>query len=204
MNEWFRYANYFAKQAEPGLIILAQALALGTGLYPRDILIKAIAGTLYEIQLPDGSIIAYRPTQVEPTMWNGIKLSRTTNLPIASSTFTFIPWQSLDLDQGLIWNPLDPNFIIIPDEVAVVEITAGVVCANASARAMGLEVVRSDGVIIASNSNSSMIDQAGCLTTGPIPVVIGERYGVRVWFSGTVTVLPRSQTFVSATVLGTN
>lgn len=46
-NDWFRQANLLAKYADPMSQARAIELTKGSGLYPRDVLLKAMRGTLY-------------------------------------------------------------------------------------------------------------------------------------------------------------
>lgn len=51
-NEWFRQANRLTKYIAPELQITARNAVAGTPLYPRDIQIQLMAGTLFSIQFP--------------------------------------------------------------------------------------------------------------------------------------------------------
>ncbi len=45
--DWFRQANLLAKYADPMSQIRSKEIAAGSGLYPRDVLLKAMRGRLY-------------------------------------------------------------------------------------------------------------------------------------------------------------
>ncbi len=53
-NEWFKQANLLAKYADPLTQATAIELTKGSGLYPRDIILKAMRGRLYWFSTPDG------------------------------------------------------------------------------------------------------------------------------------------------------
>jgi len=56
-NEWFRQANVLTKYIAPQLQITAREAVVGTPLYPRDVQVALMAGTLFSIHLDDGTIL---------------------------------------------------------------------------------------------------------------------------------------------------
>ncbi len=46
-NDWFKQANLLAKYADPMSLVAAKEMTKGTGLYPRDVLLKAMRGRLH-------------------------------------------------------------------------------------------------------------------------------------------------------------
>lgn len=55
-NDWFRQANLLAKYADGMTQARAIALTKGTGLYPRDIILKAMRGRLYIFHDENGKV----------------------------------------------------------------------------------------------------------------------------------------------------
>lgn len=55
-NDWFRQANLLAKYADSMTQARAIALTKGTGLYPRDIILKAMRGRLYYFRDETGKV----------------------------------------------------------------------------------------------------------------------------------------------------
>ena len=53
-QEWFRQANALTKYIAPDMQISAREATKNTPLYPRDILIALMAGTLFSLKLDDG------------------------------------------------------------------------------------------------------------------------------------------------------
>ncbi len=52
--DWFRQANLLAKYADAASIVRSKEMAAGSGMYPRDILLKAMRGRLYNWTDQDG------------------------------------------------------------------------------------------------------------------------------------------------------
>jgi len=52
--DWFKQANLLAKYADAASIIRSKEMAAGSGMYPRDVLLKAMRGRLYNWVDQDG------------------------------------------------------------------------------------------------------------------------------------------------------
>ena len=123
LNTWFTSANRMAKQLLPSQQVLAIALAKGTGLYPRDLLVKSIYGGMFDIATEDGRLIQHRVFQLEDVMFQGAILQLTSNQVIPGTTETQFVWPLPVLDTAGFWDITQPKRLTIPQGVEVIALT---------------------------------------------------------------------------------
>jgi len=100
-NELFRQRNVLTKYIAPNLQITAREATKGTPLYPRDIQVALMAGTLFSIHLDDGPVLYSMATR------NAVSES----LDVISKTQGGILFRNADQ-----WDLLEPG---VPDQTLV-------------------------------------------------------------------------------------
>lgn len=121
-NNWFRDAVQLAKRLPATYIADSKQVALDTGLYPKDPLMSAMAGNLYEIVLEDGTVIPKWVPKVHPTMFTGARLELNVNQTIPAVTSHPVAWEKVPLDIAGFFDPTVPTRLTIPTGVNVVEL----------------------------------------------------------------------------------
>jgi len=119
-NAWFKAANEIAKRAHGSQIAQSMVLARGTGLYPRDLIIRAIGVGLIDIVFPGGNISTYRQGGIDPVAFQGaiVQLAAPIAIPIGVSTV--MTWTLPLKDTGGFWNVAFPTRLTIPAGVTIV------------------------------------------------------------------------------------
>lgn len=122
LNQWFKDANRAAKKADPNQQRIAIEMSKGTGLYPRDILLKAMSSGFYELHLDDGRVMLPTAPFVEAKVFNGCRVQENTTQALAAGTFTTLTWPLPIIDSAGFWNVSAPTRLTIPQYVEVVSI----------------------------------------------------------------------------------
>jgi hypothetical protein len=200
-KRWFADANRLAIRGDAGQMALAIRAAKGTGLYPRDILIKAMGTGFFDAIDEDGNFITKRWHFLEPVMYQGVSLNLVANQAIAAGTNTAVQWGLPQIDTAGFWNAGAPTLITIPTGVEWIGFQASYACTASVAGSWFLWVER-----VA--PSSLIIVQAGGpdgytngIVAAPFPVVAGETYRVMVFFSSARTLILGPKTSFSATIL---
>ena len=179
-NAWFKGANELAKKAEPTQMNLAIEMTKGTGLYPRDLLLKQMSGGLYDIVEDDGSNPQYFRPFRETVVFQGaiLELTAAQNIPVGVvHPITFpLPVR----DTATFWSLLNPTRLTIPAGVNIVQLTAGWVSTQ-------IEPVQDSRTFISKN-NATGIGQfktrtgrAGVtVSRGPLTVVTGDFFELEI------------------------
>ena len=123
-NTWFKEANQLAKRIWPDQMSLAMAMTKGTGLYPRDLILRQMSGGIYDLYMPDGR--HYLPTSMprEAIMFQGAILNLTANQALTAGAQNVITWPLPVLDTMGFWNILTPTRLTIQPGVEFVELKA--------------------------------------------------------------------------------
>ncbi len=121
-NKWFTAANRLAKRVWPDQISLAMVMTKGTGLYPRDLLLRQMSGGIYDLITSDG--VNYKPTSFprEAVVFQGAILENTVPQVLAASGWRILSWQLPVRDTMGMWSVAAPTGLTIPAGVEVVEV----------------------------------------------------------------------------------
>lgn len=97
----------------------------GTGLYPRDLFMKAVSGTMLPIEDENGRIVTGRQWRLEPVQWQGFLIRPTSNISHGTGAYNPISWP-LPYSQTLpFWDAGAPTGITVPAGVEWMEFTFG-------------------------------------------------------------------------------
>lgn len=177
-RNWFRAANQIALRADPTQIKAAMEATRNSGLYPRDLIIRAMGVGLIDILQPDGSLISYRQHFWEPIMFQGTILRLATPFSPATGTWNVLPWPVPLIDTAGMWNPGQPTRLTIPANIEVVMFVAG----NKQDTGFGPLLatrIRQNGVLDVAWGQATSSGSVGHgISTGPLPVVEGDFFDV--------------------------
>lgn len=174
-------ANKLAKHAAPEQIIEAMKATKNTGLYPRDLLTKAMLTGLFDIVLPDGQIISRAPLTYEVPVFLGFSIYRTAALSLVGGVDTIISWDSAEANAIGLWNPANPTYITVPSGVSIMTFSAQVGFANGVNSTVFAQIASPTNTNLrAQQGVNSSISARFSLTTGPVVVSAGQQVSVYV------------------------
>lgn len=202
-NAWFSEASNLIKFADPTQYATAITRTKRTGLYPRDLLMRTMAGGIYDIREADGRVLTKRPKRFPDMAFQGAYIRRSNNLAVAAATATFIPWGFAVLNAGGFWSVGDPTKLTIPADVTVVRLNAGVWISADSTGLILLEIVRQDGFVVARQDILGTGSNGISVVGPPLDVRAGETYQARIFAANALTVSPDNGTAFGAEVIGT-
>lgn len=183
-NAWFTAANLIAKNCEPSQMAKAIAMTKGTGLYPRDLLLRCMAGGIIQPVTASGRVMQVMRKVVTPVSWQGFALNLNANWNIGIGVSGSPDWPLPIRDSLGFWSVASPKLITIPPGVDWMQINASGMCPVLFNGNLTCFIVRSDGKHMARNDNVGNSNHGVSCTTGPIPVVAGETFQAFYWFGG--------------------
>lgn len=200
-NAWFKGANLLAKVAEPTQQNLAIRLTQGTGLYPRDLLLKQMSGGIYELQdfilQPLEARKRFRLTVV----FQGLILENDTPQTIPISTTTILTWPLPVFDTLGFWSAAAPTRITIPVGIEIVEFTAGWRGETNTLGGLQIPLLLKNGVEIARQEITYNGAPAAGLVRGAIPVIAGDFFEFALFLTKPNTTFGDEKTFFTLNVL---
>ncbi len=122
---WWKSAIALAKRVEPGQQKIAIAAVPGTGLYPRDLLINAMAGGMFDFDVEGQHTILMRRPFVERHVYIGAILQQTEKQTLPLGQFTPFIWPLPVLDTSGFWSIANPTRLTIPADVNIVQVFFG-------------------------------------------------------------------------------
>ena len=156
-----------------------------TGLYPRDVIVRAMGTGLIDIIEPDGTLVQYRQDGIEPVSFQGAILELVTPIAIPASTVVIMTWPLPVIDTASFWDISAPTRITIPFGVTVVDVSIRT-----------FEALSKTGqLIVLAYKNGASLGRAGynaaahhgeSWSSGPLSVVEGDyfEFGVYMTYSG--------------------
>lgn len=190
-----------AKRLEPTQQNLAIAMTKGTGLYPRDLLLRQMAGGIYEVILSDGQVVQARKRFRGTVMFQGVILHLLVNQVLVPNVATLITWPLPLLDTLGFWNAGAPTRITIPDGIQVVEFDAGwggvVSTPNQRQR---VEIFK-NGIIYRVQDGFSVSTPNQTVSSGPDVVNVGDFFEVKIFCPLAQSAFGANRTFFTLNVL---
>jgi hypothetical protein len=199
-NQWFKEALALMGKVAPTQSALAIRMTLGTGLYPRDLLMRQMSGGIYDIIDEDGRNYKVRQRFRETKVFQGVILELAVMKTFTANIASFVTWPLPVLDTLGFWDVTQPDRIIIPEGINVVEVTAGLAVTPNGARL--LTSIFKTALPLA--GESSVIGQnlvSGQAFSGPIPVVVNDIFRLRGFCNATRTTDANRRQFLALNVL---
>lgn len=200
-NTWFKQANELARQVEPTQMNLAIAMTKGTGLYPRDLLLRQMAGGIYHIILADGTSPEHRRYFREAKMFQGAILELDADQALPAGVWTTIVWPLPILDTAGFWNAGQPTRLTIPAGIEVIALSAGwLSTTNIGAPDNAARFLRA-GVEEARNQHKAAGFGAMTPSKGAIVVTPGDYFEFAIFTAAAATTEGDRRTFFNLDVL---
>lgn len=180
LNRRFASAIKTMKYADASQWAAAITMTKGTGLYPRDVLMKAMTAGWLEMVQPDGTTIQLARPELFTVTYQGARVQRTTGQAIPAATLTTMSWQSPIIDTATIWSASNPTRLTVPAGVTRVALRGGVTTTVAGATDIGFQRIRR------SNGDNVALTQYAAggvnavMDSGPLNVVAGDYFEMQV------------------------
>lgn len=113
------------KLADGLMVQTAMDAVRGTGLLPRDVLMRAISNGFYDIHNEGGEVLTYRQNFVEPKTFQGLITYPGQNFTSANNVNTAMTYGLPVLNTAGMWDPGATDRFTIPEKVQVISIYAG-------------------------------------------------------------------------------
>lgn len=202
-NDWFRDANFIAKRAAGHAQNAAIELTKGTGLYPRDIMLRAMSKGLMDMIDEDGTLIQNRERRLEKMSFNGCIIRPTANITIGAGAAVAPTWPLPVLDTFGFWNAGAPTLLTIPAGVEIVQLFAGGASSVSTTQRIFV-IFELNGTIRRGYISATGGGTAGIIgSSGPMVVTPGDTVRVRFFFSVGTTLLGNGDTYFTLEVLQT-
>jgi len=192
--ERFADANRLAKFLNGNFWNLAHRVTKGTGLYPRDILVQAILAGQYDIAMPDGRLLTQKQFFLEPAVFQGATVERTSGQAITASGNRVITWQNPIIQTVPIWDAGAPTRLTVPTGVDIVQMFLGVTSAAAVNGSQICFIQNQAGVLVAAHTVTQNAGVNAAICSRPLYVTPGDWFEAYVFWgaSGTLSANPRT------------
>ena len=200
--EWFKDANALAKKLEPTQQALAIAMTKGTGLYPRDLLLRQMSDGMYDLIDEDGINIRSGSYFRETVVFQGVILNKTATQVLPAGVSTLFTWPLPVRDTAGFWDILQPTRITIPSDIDFVRLDFGwTAVANPGATRQVINI-RKNGASIARFEYSAFNLPSAALPLGPLAVVQGDYFEAFNFTSLAAVARGTGECWFTLTVLG--
>ncbi len=200
-NEWFAGANRLAKHVDAAEQNLAIAMTLGTGLYPRDLLLRQMAGGMYEIINAEGRLIEPRRYFRETKVFQGAILELAAHQTLVTNVFTPISFPLPVLDTAGFWNVAAPTLLTIPAGINVVKIDGGWNGVLSTPNRRQIVGIFKNGAFFRLQDGFAVSTPAQTIGSAAIAVVAGDTFELQCRCAIFQQAFGPVRTFMSLTVL---
>lgn len=200
-RDWFTEANRLAKIGEPGQLRLAVEYTRGTGLYPRDLILRMMSKGLVDIIDGEGPPITAKVWRLENVTWQGAILGLDIDTNLGSTGFVTLSWPTPVFQTIPFWSAGNPTRLTIPAGVEIVQITGGIGSVVNALQRSGL-LINQNGALAQIHQATDPVTNTGLsITTGPLLVTPGDFFELRAFISASPTAKAYPFTWFAATIL---
>lgn len=199
-NDWFRDANKLASRAPDTQAKVAIEITKNSGLYPRDILMRAMAGNLGPIPLADGTVLTKATKRIEPVTFQGARTELAASQVMPANTNVLMIWGLPVFDPLGFWSPGAPSRLTIPNNVSVVRLTAGFQNTGGGLHFMRFRLNK-NGASIAGLEAGWAFSDLGTLDSGPTWVVPGDYFEATINANAAGTLVQSPASFLALEIL---
>lgn len=183
-NAWFKDANRLAKHCAASQQVAAIEMTKGTGLYPRDLLLKCMSGGIIAPITAEGRELEYKRIRVDPVSWQGFALNLQANWTIGVGVLGAPDWPLPTRDDLGFWSPANPSYITVPPGVNWMQFYAGGMCTVVFNGNL-VVLIRDNAVVDHCRAEAGGNTSHGAtVSTGPVPVVAGQIFQANWFFTG--------------------
>lgn len=121
-NAWFKAANLLAKLAAPSQIKASMEATKGTGLYPRDLIVRSMGQGLFDLGTMDGKVIRYRQDRIDPVSFQGAIVELASPIAIGFQSTVTMVWPLPLVDTASFWDISAASRLTVPAGVTECEV----------------------------------------------------------------------------------
>ena len=200
-NAWFKDANKLAKHCAAAQQVAAIAMTKGTGLYPRDLLLKCMSGGIIAPVTADGRVLEYRRQRVDPVDFQGFFMRLTADQNIGAAGENTPDWPLPLRDTSGFWSVVSPKIITIPAGVTMMMLFAG--CQSVGTVTGQMMAGITGGTVARDGRQDTGLtaERGNQVFAGPLPVVAGETYYPVFYLQTNGVVSGNGSTFFGGIVL---
>lgn len=191
-RKWFSNANELTKYAPVQQWNAAIKGAKGTGLYPRDMMIKAMGSGFFDGITEDGVLMRKRWDFKVPIMFQGASAHRDTPLNVIGGSFVTVQWPLPDIDTMSFWDISQPTRLTVPTDVEIVQLGFSVAESPSSSNPL-VAIIQQNGVTrVARADNNGTGGKNLSVISAPMAVLPGDYFEAQL-FSNSSFTYPASQ-----------
>ena len=177
-NQWFKAANALAKIADASQLTLAIEATRNIGLYPRDLIVRAMGVGIMDIVEADGRVITYRQRFWEDIMFQGAIIRPSSDVTPGLNAWLTLSWPPPLIDTPGLWNPAEPTRLTIGEHLEIVEVGCDIKQQSTGGPLLASRIRRNGSEDVAWRGSTSQGSVGGQISTGPIPVDEGDYFEV--------------------------
>jgi len=201
MNRWFKDACHKIKYADAQAVDFAIKAAKGTGLYPRDILMRATGESLIDLYEPDGTPITYKKQGIFPVSFQGLITQKNATQSIPAATYTPVTWPLPQVDTAGIYNGSTPTRFTVPQGVNLWRIEATFWTTVATAVLIACQLRRNGTTVLRDDRKGSTERGQIAFDSGPMQVTAGDYYELLILYQNARTLQGTEITRASVEIL---
>lgn len=202
-NQWFRDAAKVAKFIDAKQTITAMDETRNTGLYPRDVIFRAMSVGIADLVLPNGQIYQHGPQVRFKIMFQGVIFRSAATLSLVSNVVTIIQWPLPTIDTHGFWSSAAPTRITIPDGVEIVQITTGFASTAAVSGRLTTQILLNGAILKALVNTNSAGTTGQICNSGPLVVQPGDWLEIRFFSASGMTLRTDGSVYAALNVLQT-
>jgi len=200
-RDWFKSANLRSKAVPGSQMATAIEAAKGTGLYPRDMFLRAMSTGFFELVYPDGTTNSPKRYFIEEVMFQGARLQLATNQAVPATTFYSVTYPLPVVDTAGFWSAAHPSRLTIPAGVTVVRLTGCIRATSATATRAGITCWMNGATVAASVDPNSVNFCSIEFDSGPLPVTTGDYFELKAYLGAARTLAAGPANFFGLEVL---
>lgn len=201
--ERFANANRLAKFIAGPWWVKAHKLTRGTGLYPRDLLVRSMTAGFADIVTHDGHLITQKQWLLEEAVFQGARIEKNAGQGYTASAAAVVTWQVPVIQTWPLWSAGSPNRLTIGTNINIVRLQAALRLSTVVAGYVQVSIRKNGSTLIASSNATSGAAPAQQCNTGPIYVANGDYFEVLVQGANNNTVEAIDRTFFACEILNT-
>jgi hypothetical protein len=201
MNAWFRDAQQKMNYVDGRAMDFAISATRQTGLYPRDLMLRAASRGMFIIDDPERGLLSPRPQGVWTVAFQGLITQLASNLTLPAGVNVTVPWPAPSIDSAAFWDAAQPTRWTIPPGVNIVNLIAGFRQGSSAGGRIAVGFLKNGAFLTSGDNASSTGTRSMSYSTGPITVAPGDYFEAQFFSSNATSALAGATSFGSLEVL---
>jgi hypothetical protein len=190
MNAWFTDACHKMRYVDGRAMDYAIKATKQTGLYPRDLLMRAATRGLFKIWDPDLGQLLPRPKGLWTVMFQGTILENPPAQNLIGGATTTLTWNAPTIDTYNLWNASQPSRLTIPNGINVINVSFSLQATGGTSFQLDNVVQKNGAAIVVGNAPRASTPNNNNMSTGPLTVASGDFIELAAFVNGTRPINP--------------